>query len=232
MLTLVLAHNEADTIANVVQALLPAMGRVIVVDDGSTDGTRYEAEWAGAEIVETPHNLGKGGAMKYALDRLPRDDVAFFDADLVGFKSEYARNLVNVFKQGYDMVCMLREEGHRLQDAMMRVKPLLTGERIVRRWAIDTVPFDCWNGYVIETALNDAVSRGGGRTAILSAPYHHRSRLEKNGTWNGTKSYRKMFSDISKAKDALDRTGGTSCNCQIDARVVEVSKALMRLRGR
>src|SRR5262245_31662453 len=37
---------------------------VVVVSDGSTDGTAVVARRAGAEVVELPYNLGLGGALR------------------------------------------------------------------------------------------------------------------------------------------------------------------------
>jgi len=67
------AHNEAGAIAGVVDAIRafdPSFD-VVVVDDGSTDGTASVAASRGAAVVALPYNLGIGGAVqtgfKYAL---------------------------------------------------------------------------------------------------------------------------------------------------------------------
>jgi glycosyltransferase involved in cell wall biosynthesis len=67
-LILVAAHNEADRLP----ATLAALGRafpgahVVVADDGSTDDTAAVARAAGAEVVSTGRDIGKGGAMTAA----------------------------------------------------------------------------------------------------------------------------------------------------------------------
>ncbi|MEM2124657.1 MAG: glycosyltransferase, partial [Methanolinea sp.] len=50
------AYNEELTIGTVVLAARPHVGRVIVVDDGSTDRTARIAELAGAEVIRNPTN--------------------------------------------------------------------------------------------------------------------------------------------------------------------------------
>jgi glycosyltransferase involved in cell wall biosynthesis len=74
------ARNEAPRIAGVI-ARSPVP--VLVVDDGSTDGTGDIATWAGADVVRTP-GLGLGAAVRIGLHAAVErgaDVVAFCDAD-------------------------------------------------------------------------------------------------------------------------------------------------------
>jgi glycosyltransferase involved in cell wall biosynthesis len=65
-LAIVPALNEVDAISSTVEEILQwAPGfDVLVVDDGSTDGTAAAAAAAGAKVVRLPFNLGIGGAMQ------------------------------------------------------------------------------------------------------------------------------------------------------------------------
>ncbi len=63
---LIPCYNEVRTLANVVRAVLatPVESlQIVLVDDGSTDGTRAAAESAGVRVVRHPVNLGKGRAL-------------------------------------------------------------------------------------------------------------------------------------------------------------------------
>jgi glycosyltransferase involved in cell wall biosynthesis len=56
------AYNEERFIGSVVLKALQYADAVIVVDDGSTDGTGAIAEAAGAILVRHERNLGKGAS--------------------------------------------------------------------------------------------------------------------------------------------------------------------------
>jgi glycosyltransferase involved in cell wall biosynthesis len=62
------ALNCAATIATVVEGCLRHTGRVVVVDDGSTDDTAAHARAAGAEVESLERNHGKGFALRRALE--------------------------------------------------------------------------------------------------------------------------------------------------------------------
>lgn len=64
--------DEAERIADTVAAVraLPQVGRVVVVDDGSTDGTAAVAEAAGASVVRHEQNRGKAAALETGVARV------------------------------------------------------------------------------------------------------------------------------------------------------------------
>ncbi len=66
LLVLIPAYNEDHSIAEVVEGVrgtLPETA-IVVVDDGSLDGTAHQARQAGAEVLQLPHHLGLGGAVQ------------------------------------------------------------------------------------------------------------------------------------------------------------------------
>ncbi len=60
------ALNEEASVAHVVKEARDALpaSTVLVVDDGSADGTAEAARRAGATVISSPFNLGVGGAMR------------------------------------------------------------------------------------------------------------------------------------------------------------------------
>ena len=65
-LAIVPAYNEAGSVARTVAEIHEhaASFDVLVVDDGSTDGTAAVARAAGARVVSLPFNVGIGGAVQ------------------------------------------------------------------------------------------------------------------------------------------------------------------------
>jgi glycosyltransferase involved in cell wall biosynthesis len=77
------AFNERESIAEVVGVLRAAAPwrEIIVVDDGSSDGTGDAAAAAGATVVKHAYNIGNGAAVKNGIRRASGDYVLIIDAD-------------------------------------------------------------------------------------------------------------------------------------------------------
>ena len=66
LLVIIPAYNEEASVGGVVRAVRRALPGVpvVVIDDGSADGTSQAARDAGAELLRLPHHLGLGGAVQ------------------------------------------------------------------------------------------------------------------------------------------------------------------------
>jgi len=81
---LIPVYNEAPTIASVVTDTKKYVDQVLVIDDGSDDGTSAKAVSAGAECSSTGVNSGKGVAIRHGLKILDDRDlthILFMDGD-------------------------------------------------------------------------------------------------------------------------------------------------------
>jgi len=97
---LVAAHDESARIADTVAALHAFVDEVVVVDDGSSDGTSSAALVAGATVLRASRRRGKGRAIEESLERLPPADVWLLaDADL-GPTAFGLRLLVDAVREG------------------------------------------------------------------------------------------------------------------------------------
>jgi glycosyltransferase involved in cell wall biosynthesis len=99
------AYNERDTIETIIERVLavPLRIELIVVDDGSTDGTRdvltaLQARH-GFKLVFQPTNGGKGSALRRGFEEVTGDVVVIQDADLEYSPEEFP-DLIELICQG------------------------------------------------------------------------------------------------------------------------------------
>jgi dolichyl-phosphate beta-glucosyltransferase len=133
------AYGEAGRIGDVVGRLRTALGlggdvEVVVVDDGSGDGTGEAARRAGADqVVELPANRGKGAAVRAGALVARGRTIAFTDADLA-YPPEQLLELLGQVEAGWDVVVGSRRHvetatlvrARRLREMTGRLFNLLT----------------------------------------------------------------------------------------------------------
>jgi glycosyltransferase involved in cell wall biosynthesis len=91
-------YNEAETIDELLETVLgqSCVGQVVVVDDGSTDGSVDRLKMLQhpkLEAVFFPKNKGKGAAIRQGFERAKLPYVIIQDADLEYSPTEYQRML-------------------------------------------------------------------------------------------------------------------------------------------
>jgi len=105
------AYNEARYIGSLVLQTKKYAGEVVVVDDGSADGTAGIAEMAGATVVRHESNRGYGSTIRTLLEEARKRDadaLVILDADSQHDPAEIPR-LVDGIKGGADIVIGSRE---------------------------------------------------------------------------------------------------------------------------
>lgn len=145
------AYEAAAAVAGVVRRARAICPDVLVVDDGSADGTGAAARGAGARVVVHDRNLGKGRALHTAFGRLfgeGFDAVVTLDAD-GQHPPEEATKLVAAWQAGADLVLGTRDHLFELMGSVRRVSNASSS------WLISRVAgarlSDCQTGYRLYT---------------------------------------------------------------------------------
>jgi glycosyltransferase involved in cell wall biosynthesis len=201
-IVIVTAYEEADRLPATLAALGSAFprARVIVADDGSSDGSGDVAERAGAELVRAPRTIGKGGVATLAAERAMADAlggavVVLCDGDL-GDSAAHLPALVAEVRDGRADVAVgafARRVGGgfglalgfsrwaiRRRSGFVAEAPI-SGQRALRGEVLPVVvPFAPRFG--METAMTIDAVRAGFRVVEVELPLEHRATGK---TWRG-----------------------------------------------
>ncbi|MFQ5701900.1 MAG: glycosyltransferase family 2 protein, partial [Acidobacteriota bacterium] len=109
------AYNEAGTIREVIRRVKAQSApgftiQIIVVDDGSEDGTADRIEGESVVLLRHRRNRGKGAAIRTGLAHATGDVVIIQDADLEYDPGDYGR-LIDLFGHGAHVVYGSRIQG-------------------------------------------------------------------------------------------------------------------------
>ncbi|MEZ5684814.1 MAG: glycosyltransferase [Paracoccaceae bacterium] len=197
---LIPAHNEAPRIAGVLGAVLghPQIARVLVVDDGSGDGTAEAARALGAEVLELRPNRGKTAALAAGLACLDEEHVLLLDADLEGLSAGAISRLIAPVAAGRaDLAISLRGNAPLAWRAIGL--DYISGERVLPR-ALVTPHLGHLNrlpGFGFEVFLNRLILRRGLRPAIVRWPeVASPAKSRKRGVWRGIAADVAMLDDM------------------------------------
>jgi len=104
------AKNEAEGLARTLPSLraLYPDAEVIVVDDGSTDGTVEVGRAHGAIVLSSPYSMGNGAAVKRGARAATGDVLIFMDAD-GQHDPRHISSLLEKIVDGYDMAVGARD---------------------------------------------------------------------------------------------------------------------------
>jgi glycosyltransferase involved in cell wall biosynthesis len=184
------AYNESDAIADVIGLLRAAAAwrEIIVVDDGSTDGTGDRAAAAGATVVRHPYNIGNGAAVKNGIRRATGEYILIVDADgqhppedalrLVDKLGDY--DLVIGARSSATQATQARRAGNGLLNRLAgylagrEIPDLTSGFRGARASGLREFLHLLPNGFSTPTTTTLAFLKGGYR--VTFEPIHARQR--------------------------------------------------------
>ena len=134
------AYNEAPRIAETVRRAREYADEVLVIDDGSADGTVEEAERAGARVIRQNHG-GYIGAIKRGFREAQGEIVVTMDADGEHRAEDIPRLVAPILEGKADLVLVQRPQIARLSERFLnwltnlrvKVSDSGTGFRALRR---------------------------------------------------------------------------------------------------
>ncbi|MFL5859288.1 MAG: glycosyltransferase family 2 protein [Solirubrobacteraceae bacterium] len=197
-------YNERErveqAIAEVLATQLPTEFELIIVDDGSTDGTREilrKGQWDGrVRLIEHEHNQGKGAAIQTALRQAGGDYACIFDADLE-YDPEDLALLMPPLMDGRANACfgvrafdgytshsflfVLGNKGVTLACNLLYnvyLHDIMTCHKMIRTEIFQSLPLSA-AGFSIEPEITARLVQRGER--IFEVPVHYRARATEEG---------------------------------------------------
>ena len=196
------AYNEAGRISDVVKALyIDPVKEIIVVDDGSTDGTQEEAKALGVKVVRLDENKGKARALTKGVEAAENDILIFLDADLVGLKSHHVKDMIDEYlESSADIILGVFHNGRLNTDISQKISPHLTGQRVVSKKVFNHLSKSQTKEFGVEVAMTKlALKKGLKMKRVKLNGVTHVMKEEKRGFGEGLKSRFHMYADILRA---------------------------------
>ncbi|MGB4549314.1 MAG: glycosyltransferase family 2 protein [Syntrophales bacterium] len=192
------AYNEKEGIATVVTNIQHVMDltnrpyEIIVVDDGSGDGTAERARGAGARVMSHPYNIGNGAAVKTGIRSARGDILVILDGDGQHDPADITRLLEKIGP--YDMVVgartsdsqasLHRSLANRVYNGLAtyvcgrKIEDLTSGFRAVKAHIARGFVYLLPNTFSYPTTITLAVVRSGHSLAYV--PIRSRKRSGKS----------------------------------------------------
>lgn len=194
------AFNEEKTVGAVVRvlSLAPSVDEVIVVDDGSLDGTAKEAKRNGANVFSLPENAGKGSAMIRGVAMAKGSVILFVDADVVGLRKEHIEGLLKpVLAGSHDMVIGVVDRGKTINSVNRFFEAPFSGIRALKKDLWEAIPQELKSGYLVDSAISVVADKKDLRVLKMTlGGVKNSPKPQKRGFLRGVIAWMTMWAEI------------------------------------
>ncbi len=203
------AYNEEDRIASVLETLcrVELIKDIIVVDDGSTDGTgEVVSRFDRVFYLRNRINRGKGFSLERGVKASQGDVIFFCDADLDGLEPKIVEEIIApVLREEFDMFVGAREYKDNIftktfvfLETKWGIYPT-TGQRALRKELWEKLPERYKKSYRAEVGLNYLARRSARGLGLKKFYYRHIKKERKLGILKGLYTKSKMYADVMAA---------------------------------
>ena len=221
---------------------------LVLVDDGSTDGTFFELEAVAADdarvkVVRLRRNFGQSAATQAGLDAARGDVIATMDGDLQNDPADIPL-MVAKLNEGYDAVLGQREK--RKDKLLLRKLPSLTANWLIRKvlgvpfkdfgCALRVVRREVFDGMVLYGEMHRFITalimQQGARVAQM--PIRHHPRTAGKSKYNLSRTVRVMLDLMTVKFQGSFQTrpmhlfGGVGLVCMFAGLLGVVASAVMK----
>jgi len=198
------AFNEESSIENTLRAvrgLGEMIMEIVVVDDGSTDGTcRIVKKFPGVKLFAQGTNQGKSSAVARGIRESSGNYILLLDADLIGLTKESVAALIRPIQDSdADVVISMRENTPFWMK--MGGLDLMSGERVLLRSFLlpHLAELEKLSGFGIEVFLNRLVIKEKLRLqSVMLKNVRNNLKFRKREPWRGIRDEALMWRDIFK----------------------------------
>jgi glycosyltransferase involved in cell wall biosynthesis len=201
---IICAFNEAPRIGAVLAVVSthPLLSEVIVVDDGSTDGTaEIVRRFPSVRLISYPANRGKSSAMATGIAAAQHELLMLLDADLKGLAAPHVTALARPVLSGKSAVSLSLRQNSLLIFRAIGLD-FVSGERVVRKDLLSDALKQIHGlpRFGIEVFMNRLIIERRLSITVTHWPHVTQSRkTEKLGYWKGIRAEWRMLKDVVSA---------------------------------